>query len=346
MAEAKTTGRRGLALGSQLAPGASGRPSCSRRNSWIFRTAPGGSPIRLLRTRANSCSTTSPVTKVCSESTTRSTSAQIPLVANALTRTLVSRKTLDERLAQHPRLSGIPAPPRTAGLAVGGARVGAGSTAVGGHPAGEPLRVRPVSLEIRSRSLSRSGSNRTVTADLMSYNVLHLAVPRQPAPASRLPRSTGHLPGDGPVSLQLAVRTRLPEALRQHQDARGRHVRSSRLLASGGDGRAWASTPHDARHGPGERGPRPGVRGPEAGPPVTRPVQPLLSREVGGRERLSESSRPCRPPGTPRSRTRFPTGRLSKVLEQPNRRSPRREGAASTPVLSKVRSRSKTRLTH
>ena len=39
------------------------------------------------------------------------------------------------------------------------------------------LRVRPVCLQSRPRSFSRSGSSRIVTADLMSYNVLRMADP-------------------------------------------------------------------------------------------------------------------------------------------------------------------------
>jgi len=41
------------------------------------------------------------------------------------------------------------------------------------------LRVLPVCLQSRSRSFSRSGSSRMVTADLMSYNVLRISSPRQ-----------------------------------------------------------------------------------------------------------------------------------------------------------------------
>ena len=37
------------------------------------------------------------------------------------------------------------------------------------------LRVRPVCLQSRPRSFSRSGSSRIVTADLMSFNVLRMA---------------------------------------------------------------------------------------------------------------------------------------------------------------------------
>ena len=112
-----------------------GATSYSLRNSSISLTVPGGRPIRVLSTRPSSRSTTSPVTRVCSASTTRSTSAQIPRVAKALTKTLVSKKTLKRRRGRHPRPSGIPAPPRTAVLYVGAARISSGSTAAGGHRA-------------------------------------------------------------------------------------------------------------------------------------------------------------------------------------------------------------------
>src|SRR5205807_9115676 len=68
-------------------------------------------------------------------STTRSTSAQTPRVAKALTETFVSRKTLKRHRARHPRPSGIPAPQRTARLYVGAVRISAGSTVAGGHRA-------------------------------------------------------------------------------------------------------------------------------------------------------------------------------------------------------------------
>src|SRR5207245_358635 len=51
--------------------------------------------------------TTSPVTRVCSASTCRNTSAESPRVAKALTRTLVSRNTLTTRSGPRPHQSGI-----------------------------------------------------------------------------------------------------------------------------------------------------------------------------------------------------------------------------------------------
>src|SRR5205809_948137 len=110
-----------------------GATSCSRRNSSISLMAPGGRPIRFLSTRPSSLSTTSLVTRLCSASTTRSTSAHTPRVARALTKTFVSRKTLKRRRGRHPHPSGTRAPQRTVVPYVGAVQTSAGLAAAGGR---------------------------------------------------------------------------------------------------------------------------------------------------------------------------------------------------------------------
>ncbi len=91
-----------------------GTTSNSRKNATMSSTLDFGSLIRFASTRASSRSTTSPVTNVCSERTRRSTSAESPRVANALTRTFVSRNTLTRRPERRLHPSGGHVPLRKA----------------------------------------------------------------------------------------------------------------------------------------------------------------------------------------------------------------------------------------
>src|SRR5437773_88143 len=133
LAEARTHCSPGSRFGSAAGAAGFGATSCSRRNSSISLMAPGGRPIRFLSTRPSSLSTTSLVTRLCSASTTRSTSAHTPRVARALTKTFVSRKTLKRRRGRHPHPSGTRAPQRTVVPYVGAVQTSAGLAAAGGR---------------------------------------------------------------------------------------------------------------------------------------------------------------------------------------------------------------------
>ncbi len=111
-----------------------GTTSCSLRYSSMLSTMAAGSLSFERSTFRSSRSTTSPRTNSCSARTCRSTSAHSPRVANALTRTFVSRKILTRPLGLCPRLSDTPVPLQTGVLASGVARIEATSAGVEALP--------------------------------------------------------------------------------------------------------------------------------------------------------------------------------------------------------------------
>ena len=133
MAEAKTHRSSSSRIGRVEGAAGLAATSCSRKKASISSTVRPGNWMRARKTRVASRSTTSLVTSVCSASTTLRTSAQIPRVAKALTRTLVSRNTLTIRLGPCQRPSDIRGLPQRAGSFGAAAGTSAGSTDGAGH---------------------------------------------------------------------------------------------------------------------------------------------------------------------------------------------------------------------
>ena len=131
-------------------------------------------PIRRLSTRPVPAAPPLPVTRVCSASTTRSTSAHTPKLGRRSPRRScrenphgTSRATSSS--VKYPRASAN-------GSALRRSRSNLIRLSCCRRASRKSsLRVRPVCLQSRSRSFSRFESNRMVTADLMSCKVLRMA---------------------------------------------------------------------------------------------------------------------------------------------------------------------------